>query len=106
MLESVERDNKTISEAYKGDELVWKLPTIMMADVNLRSGFKTIILNTYPGRCNVVITINKKEVANGLSSPSGVFSVSVDPVLQKGDFVVIELTKSGWGNLENYYSIY
>lgn len=106
MLESIEKDNKTISEAYKGDELVWQLPTVMMSDINLYAGIQTIVFTTYPSRCNVVVTINSKEVANGISSPGGLFTSNVDTTLKKGDLVIITITKSGWGNLENFYTVY
>lgn len=106
MLESVEKDNKTISEAYKGDELVWKLPTVMTSDVNLYVGLQTVVFNTYPSRCNVVAEVNGKEVRNGLSSPGGLFTFNVNPPLKKGDRVSITITKSGWGNLENFYKVY
>lgn len=106
MLDSIENDNKTISQMYKGDELVWEMPEVMMGDVNLNPGFTSIVFNTYPSRCNVVVTVNKKEVANRQSSPTGLFSCLVDPPLKKGDHVVIEITKSGWGDLTDFYSVY
>jgi hypothetical protein len=106
MLDSIEKDNKTISEAYKGDELVWELPTVMVSDINLYAGIQTVVFTTYPSRCNVVVTVNGKEVANGLSSPGGVFTCNVNPSLKSKDNVVIEITKSGWGDLENVYLIY
>lgn len=106
MLDSIEKDNKTISEAYKGDELVWKLPTVMTNDINLRAGLQSVVFNTYPSRCNVVVEINGKEIANSLSGSSGLFSFSIDPPFKKDDYVIITITKSGWGHLENAYLIY
>lgn len=106
MLENIENKSGTVCEIYKGDELVWQLPTVMMSDINLNPGFTSIVFNTYPSRCNVVVTVNKKEVANRQSSPTGLFLCLVDPPLKKGDHVVIKITKSGWGNLENFYTVY
>ena len=105
MLDSIEKNNKTISEAYRGKELVWQLPTVMTSDIDLYSGIKTIRFITYPARCNVVVTINQEEVANVLSSPSGLFSFFIDSPLKKNDYVVIEITKPGWRKLRNAYSI-
>lgn len=105
MLDSIEKNNKTISEAYRGKELVWQLPTVMTSDIDLYSGTKTVNFTTYPARCNVVVTINSKEIANNQSSPGGVFSFRCDPPLKSGDYVVIEITKPGWRKLRNAYSI-
>lgn len=106
MLESVEKDNKTISEAYKGEELVWKLPTVMISDINLYEGVRNIAFTTYPSGCNVVVIVNRKEVANRISSSTGYFSCRLDTPLQSGDDVTVKMTKSGWRDLRNSYSVY
>lgn len=106
MLESMKKDNETINQIYKGEELVWELPMVMMSRIDLMAGFDTIKFTTYPARCNVVVTINNKEVANSRSTSSGLFTCSVNPPLKSGDFVTIEITKSGWADFENFYSVY
>lgn len=106
MLDSIEKDNQIINQIYKGKELVWQLPTVMTNDINLRAGLQSVVFNTYPGRCNVVVEVNGKEIANGLSSSGGLFSFSIDPPLKKDDYVFMTITKSGWGDLENAYLVY
>lgn len=96
MLDSIEKDNNIISQMYKGNELVWEMPTVMTSGFDLYPGTKSISFTTYPSRCNVVVTINDKEVANDKSGINGAFFCSLDQPLKDDDYVVIKITKPGW----------
>ncbi|EFM24757.1 hypothetical protein HMPREF9225_1623 [Peptoniphilus duerdenii ATCC BAA-1640] len=105
MLENIEKNNKIINQMYKGKELVWQLPTVMISEVNVYAGIQTLVFTTYPARCNVTVTVNDKEVANAQSSFDGNFSCGLGTPLRSEDYVTIKITKSGWRDLRNNYIV-
>lgn len=104
MLDSIEKDNKTINQMYKGKELVWELPTIMTNNFNVTSGSKTISLVTYPPNCQITITVNDviyKKVSDGFGS----IIITLDETLKSRDNVDILIEKAGWKSLNNFIKV-
>ena len=106
MLDSIENKNGPLIAIYKGDEIVWEAPVIMIGDVNLQSGFTTIKFKTYPGKCYVTVWINRAIVKESQSSPSGVFVFSLNTPLKRGDIVNLTLKKRGWKDTYQRYEVY
>ena len=96
MLDSIEKDNNTISQMYKGDELVWEMPEVMTSDFDLYKGMKTIDFTTYPAVCKVKVEINSKTIIEQTTSGFGGFSSGLESPLKNGDKVVITISKPGW----------
>lgn len=105
-MELLNAKNKQVIEMYKGGVKVWELPTVMTDDINLQAGSNELSFTTYPEGCKVVVTINSREIANEETVFGGYFSCSIDPPLKNGDYVIIEITKSGWRGLKKTYPIF
>ncbi|WP_282925164.1 hypothetical protein [Peptoniphilus genitalis] len=96
MLDSIEKDNKTISQMYKGDELVWEMPEVMTSGFDLYKGTTTIEFTTYPADCKVKIEINGNTISEQMPSGFGGCSAGLESPLKNGDKVVITISKPGW----------
>lgn len=105
MLDSVEKDNKTISQMYKGNELVWEMPQVMTNNFDLYAGMSTISLTSYPSDCDVKIEINGKITAERKTSSLGSLACGLRSPLKIDDRIVITISKPGWRKLIESYHI-
>lgn len=105
MLDSIEKDNNIISQMYKGNELVWEMPKVMVSEIDLHSGMSTIKFTTYPAGCDVKIEINSNIIIERKTSAYGTVVCGLKSPLKIEDDIVITISKPGWGKLINDYHI-
>lgn len=102
--------NKRVVEIYRGGELVWERPTVLVAADNIITGKRTINISTYPTGCRVLIVVknnqtNKHEerkiIGFGLQQ-----RLSLKSPLESGDYVEIKVEHDGWLGASLYQDVY
>lgn len=98
MLDSLEKDNKTINQMYKGNELVWELHACMLKVDNVSAGSMGLNLKFYPNNAQVTVTINKAVGGMEKYNIEGVTGEHYQPInkLQSGDKIIIFAKAIGW----------
>lgn len=105
MLDAININKNKVTTMYRNGEKIWEMPRVMYKFNAPQVGHTTIIGTTYPGRCNVEVSINRERIGSGTSSNSGDFSKTLNVPLKSGDNVILKISKEGWQSATAFFSI-
>lgn len=97
--------NKRVVEIYKGGELVWEMPLVMVK-VAARKGRKGITVDAYPASANVQIFLNNNLLGELSDFSVGGKTLLIQEILKEGDAVKVIATHTGWKTKEFKQYVY